>query len=313
VQLNLLDLIGHTPQATLTRMVAHLPGNIRVDAKLERFNPGGSVKDRPALMMIRDGIERGQLVPGKTILDSTSGNTGIALAMIGATMGYPVRLVMPGNVSDERKRICRAFGADLIFSDQMEGSDGAILEARRIYADDPERYFKPDQYNNPANPKAHEETTGPEIWEDTEGKVTHFIASLGTTGTLVGTGRYLKRMNPDVQIIAAEPDSPFHGIEGLKHIASSIVPGIYDATVHDEKIGISTEEAYELTQRLAREEGILAGQSCGCALAAALKVGERLANKGKPGYIVMIFPDGGEKYLTTPVFSGETMHFAEGI
>jgi len=313
VQLNLLDLIGHTPQATLTRMVARLPDNIRVDAKLEHFNPGGSVKDRPALMMIRDGIEHGQLVSGKTILDSTSGNTGIALAMIGAVMGYPVRLVLPGNVSDERKRICRAFGADLIFSDPLEGSDGAILEARRIYTDDPERYFKPDQYNNPANPKAHEETTGPEIWNDTEGKITHFIASLGTTGTLVGTGRYLKRMNPDIQVIAAEPDSPFHGIEGLKHIESSIVPGIYDSSVHNEKIGIPTEEAYELTQRLPREEGILAGQSCGCALAAALKVGQRLADEGKPGYIVMIFPDGGEKYLTTPVFSGETMHFAEGI
>ncbi len=294
-------------------MVAHLPDDIRIEAKLESYNPGGSVKDRPALMMIRDGMERGQLTPGKTILDSTSGNTGIALAMIGAVMGYPVRLVMPGNVSDERKRICRAFGADLIFSDPLEGSDGAILEARRIYADDPQRYFKPDQYNNPANPKAHEETTGPEIWKDTQGNITHFIASLGTTGTLVGTGRYLKRMNPDIRVIAVEPDSPFHGIEGLKHIESSIVPGIYDPSVHDEKIGISTEQTYELTQRLAREEGILAGQSCGCALAAALKIGETLANKGEPGYIVMIFPDGGEKYLTTPVFSGETMHFAEGI
>jgi len=313
VELNVLDLIGHTPQARLTRMVAHLPEDIRIEAKMERCNPGGSVKDRPALMMIRDGIERGELVSGKTILDSTSGNTGIALAMIGAAMGYPVRLVMPGNVSDERKRICRAFGADLLFSDPLEGSDGAILEARRIYMDDPERYFKPDQYNNPANPRAHEETTGPEIWNDTEGKITHFIASLGTTGTLVGTGRYLKRMNPDVRVIAAEPDSPFHGIEGLKHIESSIVPGIYDPSVHDEKIGISTEVAYELTQRLAREEGILAGQSCGCALAAALKTGERLADEGKSGYIVMIFPDGGEKYLTTPVFTGETVHFAEGI
>lgn len=313
MQLKIIDLIGHTPQADLTRITHHLPDNIRVAAKLERFNPGGSVKDRPALMMIQDGIEHGKLIPGKIILDSTSGNTGIALAMIGAAMGYPVRLVMPGNVSDERKRICRAFGADLVFSDPLEGSDGAILEARRIYLDDPERYFKPDQYNNPANPRAHELTTGPEIWKDTEGKITHFVASLGTTGTLVGTGRYLKRMNSEVQIIAAEPDSPFHGIEGLKHIESSIVPGIYDATIHDEKIGISTEEAYEVTQRLALEEGILAGQSCGCALAAALKVGSRLADEGKSGYIVIIFPDGGEKYLTTPVFSGETIHFAEGI
>ncbi len=311
--MKLIELIGHTPQAELTRITRHLPDNIRVFAKLERFNPGGSVKDRPALMMLQDGIKRGKLIAGKTILDSTSGNTGIALAMIGAAMDYPVRLVMPGNVSDERKRICRAFGADLIFSDPLEGSDGAILEARQIYTDDPERYFKPDQYNNPANPKAHETTTGPEIWKDTEGEITHFVASLGTSGTLVGTGRYLKRMNPDIQVIAAEPDSPFHGIEGLKHIASSIVPDIYDATVHNEKIGISTEEAYSLTQRLAREEGILAGQSCGCALAAALKVGLQLADAGKSGYIVIIFPDGGEKYLTTPVFSGETMNFAEGI
>ena len=310
---SILDLVGNTPQARITRLTAHLPDNIIIEAKLERFNPGGSVKDRPALKMIRDGIERGELAPGKTILDSTSGNTGIALAMIGAALGYPVRLVMPGNVSDERKRICRAFGADLIFSDPLEGSDGAIIKCRDVYELDKEYYFKPDQYNNPANPLAHEETTGPEIWRDTEGKITHFIASMGTSGTLVGTGRFLKRTNPDVQIIAAEPDSPFHGIEGLKHIESSIVPGVYDETVHDEKIGVSTERAYEFTQRLASEEGILSGQSCGCALGAAITVAERLAAADKPGHIVAIFPDGGEKYLSTPVFSGETMHYADGI
>jgi len=311
---SILDLIGNTPLAQLQRITAHLPDNIRIHAKLERFNPGGSVKDRPALRMIRDGLEQGLLDHSKIILDSTSGNTGIALAMIGAAMGFRVRLVMPGNVSDERKRICRAFGADLVFSDPLEGSDGAILECQRIFEETPELYFKPDQYNNPANPKAHEESTGPEIWRDTQGTVTHFIASIGTSGTLVGTGRYLKRMNRDIHIIAAEPDSPFHGIEGLKHIASSIVPGIYDAAVHDEKIGISTEEAYELTQRLAAEEGILSGQSCGCALAAALKVAERLAEKGRGGEIVAIFPDGGEKYLTTPVFAADgRVSFAEGI
>ncbi len=309
----ILDLIGNTPQACLTRLTAHLPSNIIIEAKLERYNPGGSVKDRPALKMIRDGIARGELAPGKTILDSTSGNTGIALAMIGAALGYPVRLVMPGNVSDERKRICRAFGADLIFSDPLEGSDGAILKCRDVYELDKEYYFKPDQYNNPANPLAHEETTGPEIWRDTDGKITHFIASMGTSGTLVGTGRFLKRTNPQITIIAAEPDSPFHGIEGLKHIESSIVPGVYDASVHDEKIGVSTERAYEFTQRLASEEGILSGQSCGCAAAAALTVAERLAAEGRPGHIVAIFPDGGEKYLSTPVFSGETMHYADGI
>lgn len=311
--MSILDLIGHTPQVRLERITRHLPDDIHIYAKLERFNPGGSVKDRPALWMIRDGIARGLLAPGKMILDSTSGNTGIALAMIGAAMGFPVRLVMPGNVSDERKRICRAFGADLVFSDPLEGSDGAIVECRRIYEQDPERYFKPDQYNNPVNPKAHEESTGPEIWHDSDGQLTHFVASLGTSGTLVGTGRYLKRMNPDIQVVAAEPDSPFHGIEGLKHIASSIVPGVYDATVHDEKIGIGTETAYTHTQRLAREEGILAGQSCGCALAAAIRVGESLAEAGKPGHIVAIFPDGGEKYLSTPVFMDGCVDSGAGI
>ncbi|ATX81199.1 cysteine synthase B [Mariprofundus ferrinatatus] len=309
-----LDLIGNTPMVQIQHMTSHLPDNIRIHAKLERFNPGGSVKDRPALWMIREGLKTGKLDKSKIILDSTSGNTGIALAMIGAAMGFRVRLVMPGNVSDERKRICRAFGAELIFSDPLEGSDGAIVDARKIYEEDPDHYFKPDQYNNPSNPRAHEESTGPEIWRDSEGKVTHFVASMGTSGTMVGTGRYLKRMNRDIRVIAAEPDSPFHGIEGLKHIESSIVPGVYDAAVHDEKIGIDTDEAYRFTQRLAAEEGILCGQSCGCALAAALKVAEKLAAEGKAGEIVAIFPDGGEKYLTTPVFAGsDRVSYAEGI
>ncbi len=309
----ILDLIGNTPMVQLQRITAHLPENIRIHAKLERFNPGGSVKDRPAMWMVRQGIAEGRLTPDRIILDSTSGNTGIALAMIGAALGYRVRLVMPGNVSDERKRICRAFGADLIFSDPLEGSDGAILMAREIHEADPDLYFKPDQYNNPNNPLAHEESTGPEIWRDTGGMVTHFVASIGTSGTLVGTGRYLKRMNPDIRVIAAEPDSPFHGIEGLKHIESSIVPGIYDPEVFDEKLGISTDEAYDLTQRLAAEEGILSGQSCGCALACALKIAERLADAGEAAEIVTIFPDGGEKYLSTPVFASDRVGFAEGI
>ena len=309
----ILDLIGNTPLVKIQHMTDHLPDNIRILAKLERFNPGGSVKDRPALRMIQAGIDSGALHKDKIILDSTSGNTGIALAMIGATLGYRVRLVMPGNVSDERKRICRAFGAELIFSDPLEGSDGAIIKARAIYEEHPERYFKPDQYNNPANPLAHEESTGPEIWRDTDGRVTHFIASLGTSGTLVGTGRYLKRMNSKVQIIAAEPDSPFHGIEGLKHIESSIVPGIYDPSVYDRKIGIDTDAAYRFTQRLAAEEGILSGQSCGCALACAMQIAEELAARGEPGEIVAIFPDGGEKYLSTPVFDSDRVSYAEGI
>ncbi len=310
----LLDLIGNTPMIQLNKITSYLPENIRIHAKLERFNPGGSVKDRPALWMIRDGLEKGLLGKDKIILDSTSGNTGIALAMIGACMGFRVRLVMPGNVSDERKRICRAFGAELIFSDPLEGSDGAIVDARCIYEENPERYFKPDQYNNPANPRAHEESTGPEIWRDSGGAVSHFVASLGTSGTLVGTGRYLKKQNPEIKIIAAEPDSPFHGIEGLKHIESSIVPGIYDASAHDEKIGVSTDDAYDYTQRLAVEEGLLSGQSCGCALAAALNVAERLAEAGQAGEIVAIFPDGGEKYLSTPVFAGsDRVGYGEGI
>jgi len=310
---SILDLIGNTPMVEIKNITRDLPDNIRIFAKLERFNPGGSVKDRPALHMIQTGIQSGELTKDKIILDSTSGNTGIALAMIGAAMGYQVRLVMPANVSEERKRMCLAYGADLIFSDPLEGSDGAILEARRIYESDKAKYFKPDQYNNPANPEAHEKTTGPEIWQDSQGDITHFIASLGTSGTLVGTGRFLKETNPDIQIIAAEPDSPFHGIEGLKHIASSIVPGIYDASVHDQLIGVDTDRAYQLTQRLASEEGILCGQSCGCALAAALKVAQELNQAQKSGYIVAIFPDGGEKYLSTAVFASDQVCDGAGI
>jgi len=309
----ILNLIGNTPQIKLQRLTKHLPGNVHVYAKLERFNPGGSVKDRPAWNMIREGLKQGLLTPGKIILDSTSGNTGIALAMIGAALGYRVRLVMPANVSDERKRICQAFGAELVFSDPLEGSDGAIIKSREIAAQSPELYFKPDQYNNPANPMAHEQTTGPEIWRDSKGSITHFVASLGTTGTLVGTGRYLKRKNPGMRIVAAEPDSPFHGIEGLKHIASSIVPEIYEPSIHDEKIGVSTEASYEFTLRLAREEGILAGQSSGCALAVALQVAATLAEENKAGEIVAIFPDGGEKYLSTPVFADGSVVYGEGI
>lgn len=310
---NILDLIGNTPQVPLKNITGHLPDNIRIYGKLERFNPGGSVKDRPVLWMVRNGLKQGLLKPGKIMLDSTSGNTGIALAMIGAVLGYPVRLVLPGNVSDERKRICRAFGAELLFSDPLEGSDGAIIYCRDMYESEPELYFKPDQYNNPVNPQAHEESTGPEIWRDSKGEVSHFVAALGTTGTLVGTARYLKRMNPDITIVAAEPDSPFHGIEGLKHIESSIVPAIYTPDMHDEKLGIDTEMAYRMTQRLAREEGILAGQSSGCAMVAALQIAESLAAADKPGTIIAIFPDGGEKYLSTTVFADDRLGYAEGI
>ena len=310
---NILDLIGNTPLVRIQNITKNIPENITILAKLERHNPGGSVKDRAALWMIKQGIASGALSQDKIIFDSTSGNTGIALAMIGAAMGYKVKLVMPANVSDERKRICQAFGADIVFSDPLEGSDGAILLARELYEQSPELYFKPDQYNNPANPQAHEESTGPEIWRDTGKEITHFIASLGTSGTLMGTGRFLKAQSSQVQIIAAEPDSPFHGIEGLKHMESSIVPDIYDEAVFDTKLGISTERAYELTQRLASEEGILCGQSCGCALAAALETADKLAQQKQAGVIVCIFPDGGEKYLSTPVFADDTVFQGEGI
>ncbi len=312
-QQTILNLIGNTPLVRIQHITKHLPENITILAKLERHNPGGSVKDRAALSMVQDGIDSKKLTHDKIIFDSTSGNTGIALAMIGAALGYKVKLVMPKNVSNERKRICRAFGADLVYSDPLEGSDGAILLARKLYDENPELYFKPDQYNNPANPQAHETSTGPEIWRDTHGEITHFIASIGTSGTLMGTGRFLKSQNKDVQIIAAEPDSPFHGIEGLKHMESSIVPSIYSEHGFDTKLGISTESAYEYTQRLASEEGILCGQSCGCALAAAMKTATQLAEQKKAGVIVCIFPDGGEKYLSTPVFADDTVFQGEGI
>jgi cysteine synthase B len=260
----------------LTGVTRDLPPTVRVWAKLEGLNPGGSVKDRPALRMLRKGLETGDLRPGKTIIDSTSGNTGIALAMLGAALGYPVHLVIPGNVSAERRQIIEAFGARAIESDPLEGSDGAIRLCRQIIAEDPERYFKPDQYFNDANPLAHYETTGPEIWEQTGGAVTHFLAGIGTSGTVMGVGRYLKQKNPTVQIIAVEPDDSFHGLEGLKHMASSIVPGIYKESELDAKIPASTEDAYEMVYRLGREEGLLLGQSSGAACWAALEVARRI-------------------------------------
>ncbi len=295
-----LQLIGNTPLVEIQRVRDGVPDGVRVFGKIEGFNPGGSVKDRPALRMIQEGIRQGRLVPGKTILDSTSGNTGIALAMIGAALGYPVQLVMPANVSRERKQMAAAFGAELVFSDPLEGSDGAILLCREILAADPDRYFKPDQYNNTANPLAHYETTGPEIWRQTEGLVTHFVAGIGTSGTIMGTGRYLKEQNPAVQIVAAEPEDPFHGLEGLKHMASSIVPGIYHEEQLDLKVGVGTDEAYDMVYRLGREEGILIGQSCGAAYVAALRVARTL----REGTIVVLFADFGDRYLSTNLWLG---------
>jgi S-sulfo-L-cysteine synthase (O-acetyl-L-serine-dependent) len=296
---SVVELIGNTPLVEIRNLRDGVPPSVRIFAKLEGFNPGGSVKDRPARKMIEVGLAQGKLVPGKTIIDSTSGNTGIALAMIGAALGYPVDLVMPGNVSAERKRIVAAFGATAIFSDPLEGSDGAIRLCRKILAENPEKYFKPDQYNNEANPLAHFETTGPEIWEQTEGQVTHFVASIGTSGTIMGTGRYLKQQSRAIQVIAAEPEDAFHGLEGLKHMASSIVPGIYHEDELDQKLGIATDEAYDMVLRLAREEGLLVGQSCGATHVATLKVARALTG---PATIVEIFPDFGDRYLSTTLF-----------
>ncbi len=273
---------------------------MRLYAKLEGFNPGGSVKDRAAWNMIQRGLADGKLSPGKTILDSTSGNTGIALAMIGAALGYPVHLVMPENVSRERKAVIRAYGANATFSSPLEGSDGAILECRRIYEADPDKYFKPDQYFNEANPEAHYLTTGPEIWEQTNGEITHFVASIGTGGTIMGTGRALKERNAEAQIVAVEPDDAFHGIEGLKHMESSIVPGIYHEEELDRKIGVSTDDAYDMVYRLAATEGLLNGQSCGAALCGALTVASELDS----GCVVTILPDFGDRYLSTNLWLG---------
>ena len=273
---------------------------MRVFAKLEGFNPGGSVKDRPAYNMIQDGLASGKLRPGKTILDSTSGNTGIALALCGAVLGYPVELVMPENVSAERKKIIGAYGAKIIYSSPFDGSDGAILLCREVLARDPEKYFKPDQYFNPANPEAHYKTTGPEIWEQTAGTITHFVTGLGTGGTVMGTGRYLKERNPNVQVIGVEPDDAFHGLEGLKHMASSIVPGIYHEEELDGKIPVDTEDAYDMVRKLGLVEGVVVGQSSGANLWGALQVARSLER----GTVVTIFCDFGDRYLSTNLWIG---------
>jgi len=298
---SVLELIGNTPLLEITRLTRGLlrPG-VRIFAKLEGFNPGGSVKDRPARKMLEVGLKSGDLRPGKTIIDSTSGNTGIALAMLGAVLGYPVELVMAANVSRERKKIIEAYGAKPIYSDPMKSSDGAIEKCREIIRDNPGKYFKPDQYNNEANSLAHFETTGPEIWQQTRGQVTHFIAGIGTSGTVMGTGRYLKSRNPEIRIIAVEPDDELHGLEGLKHMATAIVPGIYHENELDLKIPIGTEEAYEMVYALGQSEGVLVGQSSGAAMVAALKIARDL----REGCIVTVFPDFGDKYLSTNLWIG---------
>jgi cysteine synthase B len=288
-----VDLVGNTPLLELASISREVPG-VTILGKAEWYNPGGSVKDRPALWMVRDGEKSGELGAGKVILDATSGNTGIAYGWIGAALGYKVKLCMPKNAGEERKKILRALGVEIVFTDPGEGSDGAIREARRLYVEDPEQYFYPDQYKNSANPRAHYESTAPEIWEQTEGEVTHFVAGLGTSGTFVGTARRLKEYNPEIKVISFEPDSPFHGLEGMKHMASAMVPEIYDPTIADENSGASTEKAYEMVKRLAREEGILVGLSAGAAVATSLRAAWELES----GVVVTVLPDGADKYLS---------------
>jgi S-sulfo-L-cysteine synthase (O-acetyl-L-serine-dependent) len=294
---DILRMIGGTPLLRIARL-SGLPRGVEIHAKAEWFNPGGSVKDRAALNMVVEAERTRALRPGKTILDATSGNTGIALAMLGAAKGYPVRLCIAENASIERKRILKAYGAEIVYTSPFEGSDGAQREARRLYDADPERYFYVDQYSNPANWQAHYYGTAPEIWEQTAGRVTHFVAGLGTSGTFVGTARRLREFNPAIRMISFQPDSPLHGLEGMKHMATAIVPKIYDPTVADEDRAIGDEAARTLTQRLGREEGLLVGISYGAALACALGVARELT----AGVVVTVFPDGGDKYLSGPVW-----------
>jgi S-sulfo-L-cysteine synthase (O-acetyl-L-serine-dependent) len=305
---SVLDLIGDTPLLEIRKLAEGLPSDVRIYAKLEGLNPGGSIKDRAALKMVQEGIRAGRLTPEKTILDSSSGNTGIALAIIGCVLGYPVELVIPANVSRERKQIIHAYGAKIVYSDPLEGSDGAIRLCRKLLEENPDRYFKPDQYFNPMNSQAHYETTGPEIYRQTQETITHFIAGIGTGGTIMGTGQYLKERNPAIKVIAVEPDDALHGLEGLKHMASSIVPGIYHEEELDDKIAVSTEDAYAMVYRLSQEEGVLVGQSSGAALFATLK----LARKLRATTLVTVFPDFGDKYLSTNLWVGWRDRMAVG-
>jgi cysteine synthase B len=286
--------VGNTPLLVLRRVTANLPRSVQVFAKAEWFNPGGSIKDRPAFNILRTALANCDLVPGRRLLDSTSGNMGIAYTTFGAAMDVPVTLVLPANASPERIAILKALGAELVLTDPLEGSDGAIRVARKMAAENPDLYYYANQYDNPANWQAHFYTTGPEIWQQTGGRVTHVVAGLGTSGTLTGVSRYLLQFNPDIQFIAVQPDAPFHGLEGLKHMPTAIKPGIYDPNLPDRTLEITTEEAYEMVRRLAREEGLFVGISSGAAAAAALRVASEL----EEGVVVTVFPDAGYKYLS---------------
>ncbi|MBI4547476.1 MAG: cysteine synthase family protein [Ignavibacteriae bacterium] len=290
---SIIAKIGNTPLVRIRNISSEFT-NAEIYAKAEWLNPGGSVKDRTALNILLEAERSGELTRDKMIIDATSGNTGIAYAMIGKALGYRVTLALPSNVSEERKRILQAYGVDLIFTDPLEGTDGAQKRVREIVATNPEKYYYANQYNNPANWQVHYRSTAKEIWEQTEGRITHFVAGLGTTGTFVGVSRRLKELNPSIRCISFQPDSPLHGIEGLKHLPSAMIPGIYDHTLADGNLFISTEESYEMVRRLAREEGLFVGISSGAAMSVCLKVVEGLQS----GIFVTIFPDGGEKYLS---------------
>jgi cysteine synthase B len=294
---SLPERIGATPLIRLDRPVLDLPG-ITLLAKAEWANPSGSVKDRAAAAMVRDARDRGLLTPGKTILDASSGNTGIALAMLGAALGFPVQLAMPSNVSVERKRMLKAFGATVDWTDPDEGSDGAIRRAREMAGNDPSRFCYVDQYSNDANWLAHYHTTGPEIWEQTQGRVTHFVAGLGTSGTFMGTSRSLKEKNPLLQAVSFQPDSPFHGLEGLKYMGNAIVPAIYNPHLANRAMEIETEAAYDMVERLAREEGLLVGSSGAAAVVASVRIAQEEAAAGREAVIVTVLPDSAERYLS---------------
>jgi cysteine synthase B len=294
------DLIGDTPIVRLPSFERDTPG-VELWAKCEFLNPGGSVKDRAASQMIRDAIRTGLLTPGKTIIDSTSGNTGVAYSLIGGALGYPVTLVMPGNVSWARRKITQAFGTKLIFSDPMEGSDGAIRLCRKIVEENPGDYFYPDQYSNLSNPLGHYNTTGREIWEQTDGRVTHFVTGIGTTGTVMGTGRRLKEYRRDIEVWAVEPADALHGLEGLKHMESSIIPPIYHPEELNGVFAMDTDEAWDVSERLAKEEGLLVGHSSGASLAGGLRIAKRLVAAGQTGVVVTLFPDRAERYFEAPL------------
>ncbi len=308
----LLETIGNTPLLRLERLPQELPG-VELLAKAEWFNPGGSVKDRAAASIVRTGRSSGQFKPGQRLLDSTSGNTGIAYAMIGAAEGFGVTLCLPKNASEERKRILKAYGVEIIYTDPAEGSDGALRKAHELYAAAPEKFFYANQYGNDANWRAHYRGTANEIWEQTDERVTHFVAMLGTSGTFVGTSRRLKELNPKIRCISLQPDSAFHGIEGAKHMATAIVPAIYDPKLADEDLGISTEDAHAMVRQLARDEGLLVGISGGAAVVGALRIARGAVKAGQKAVIVMVLPDGADKYLSERFWDEETLLAGGGI